>query len=229
MSDTILKDGFNSLVDRIFGENIKNLPQADQDALFQVFIGGAAVIGKHVLFTNYNSMSEYEPIGVSLRNELVSYAQGGVLIKEPEEAMKGAGELLPMSDFPMDGLTVEVLLYGQYHHARYNVMTSEYLVIREIADETQYAPFEMGDAAGWRELVTNCQGTAVQLPEGYKTMESAPKDGSYVWVIANVPAEGEELKPFKCYWREAINAFAKDIKGDGPRKVKPVAWTPILH
>ena len=80
---------------------------------------------------------------------------------------------------------------------------------------------------GWRVMVLNVRDAAQRIPDGWRHMDEAPRDGSGFLAIASIPAEGARLVPYKCYYDQGLGRFQTKRGKDLPNDTNPIAWQPM--
>ena len=213
-----------------------NLDQNTMDTLKTAFFYGAFATAKYNMFTKYNSQEEYAPVGVALSDELIVFGQQRGLIEAEfmEQPMIGTGDFASIESIPtVDDAIYEICSDGAPSYVLYSEEHKKYIFEPEnqnakdfIAKDRDYL-IENFDA--WRPCVENRQDAATLIPDGFKSIDSAPRDGSGITVITKIPEIGKELLHFRAYYDRVKGKWMGVIRNDADREVFPVAWKEIVH
>ena len=204
---------------------------------------GAGTVARYTFFTNWESAKQYEPYAQAMQNEILDFGGRGIAQKETgnEPHFVGVGEFQDIKTAPMDGTLFEVSL-GQvtrmneqcawviYDKADKAFWFCDRDSLPTIAVSDNSGGMHLFDVAnGWRELCLNIRNKANAVPEGWESMESAPKTGGGFLAISFIPIQGGKLTPYKCYWDLGLGKWQTKRGKDLPNDTNPVAWQPMKH
>ncbi|PHS61242.1 MAG: hypothetical protein COB09_18815 [Thalassobium sp.] len=212
--------------------DVATINDETRNALQVAFFFGAFATAKYNMFTSYESQEQYAPVGKALADELILFGQQRGLLEAEmmEEPMIGTGDFSEIATLPTeDDAIYEICADGAPSYVLYNEEDDVYIFEVDGKALAKGREYIMEHFDAWRPCVENCQDAATLIPDGFKSIDSAPKDGTGITVITKIPEIGEQLLHFRAYYDRVKGHWMGVISGDTDRKVFPVAWKEIQH